>query len=45
MKNRIFFFTGSGDSLKVAKEIANTLPGCEIVAIHKGADLDIPHRV
>lgn len=42
MKNRIYFFTGTGNSLKVAKDIANTLPDCEIVAMCKGASIDIP---
>lgn len=42
MKNRIYFFTGTGNSLKVAKDIASTLPDCEIVAICKGIEVDIP---
>lgn len=42
MKNRIYFFTGTGNSLKVAKDIAASLPECEIVAIHKGVDLSVP---
>lgn len=35
MKNRIYFFTGTGNSLKVAKDIAKALPNCELVAIYK----------
>jgi len=42
MNNRIYFFTGTGNSLKVAKDIATTLPECEIVAICKGMDFEIP---
>lgn len=42
MKNRIYFFTGTGNSLKVAKDIAGSLPDCEIVAICRGTRLDIP---
>lgn len=40
--NRIYFFTGTGNSLKVAKDIAASLTECEIVAIHKGTDINIP---
>ena len=40
--NRIYFFTGTGNSLKVAKDIANALGDCEIVAIYKGTDMKIP---
>jgi ferredoxin/flavodoxin len=42
VKNRIYFFTGTGNSLKVAKDIAATLADCEIVAICTGADIDVP---
>lgn len=42
MKNRIYFFTGTGNSLKIAKDIAKALPQCELVAIHKDTALDIP---
>ncbi|MCL2574323.1 MAG: EFR1 family ferrodoxin [Defluviitaleaceae bacterium] len=42
MKNRIYFFTGTGNSLKVAKEIAASLPDCELIAIHKDMDNVIP---
>jgi len=42
MKNRIYFFTGTGNSLKAAKEIAAELPDCELVAIHKGMKSAIP---
>jgi ferredoxin/flavodoxin len=41
-KNRIYFFTGTGNSLKVAKDIANILEDCELVAIHKDVDTEIP---
>lgn len=40
--NKIYFFTGTGNSLKAAKEIAKALPGCELAAIHKGAGAEIP---
>lgn len=42
MKNRIYFFTGTGNSLKVAKDIAKALPNCELVAIYKDTLLEIP---
>lgn len=42
MKNRIYFFTGTGNSLKVAKEIAAELPECELFAIKKDMDRTIP---
>ena len=42
MKSRIYFFTGTGNSLKAAKEIAAALPDCELVAIRKGMDSAIP---
>ena len=42
MKNRVYFFTGTGNSLKIAKDIANSLPECEIVAIHKDTDVTVP---
>lgn len=43
MKNRIYFFTGTGNSLKVAKDIAKELPDCDLVAIHKGVETQIPY--
>ena len=42
MRNRIYFFTGTGNSLKVAKDIAESLTECEIVAIYKDVEIDIP---
>ncbi|MDL2229067.1 EFR1 family ferrodoxin [Treponema sp. OttesenSCG-928-L16] len=42
MKNRIYFFTGTGNSLKAAKDIAASLGNCEITAIRKGMDTNIP---
>lgn len=42
MKNRIYFFTGTGNSLTVAQNIAKALPNCELVAIHKDTPLEIP---
>ena len=42
MKNRIYFFSGTGNSLKAARDIADALPACEIVAIYKHVDLNIP---
>jgi ferredoxin len=42
MKNRMYFFTGTGNSLKVAKDIAGALEDCEIMAIRKGMDMKIP---
>jgi ferredoxin/flavodoxin len=42
MNNRIYFFTGTGNSLKVAKDIASALPECEIVAVCKDMNVEIP---
>jgi ferredoxin len=42
MKNRVFCFTGTGNSLHVARDIAASLDECEVVAIHKGVDLVVP---
>jgi ferredoxin len=42
MKNRIYFFTGTGNSLKAAKDIAESLTECEIAAICKSTDTVIP---
>ncbi len=42
MKNRVYFFTGTGNSLKVAHDIKKELPDTEIVAIYKNTELDIP---
>jgi MinD superfamily P-loop ATPase containing an inserted ferredoxin domain len=42
MGNRIYFFSGTGNSLKVAKDIAKALPDCELVAIYKDTPLEIP---
>ncbi|MDR3600940.1 MAG: 4Fe-4S ferredoxin, partial [Desulfosporosinus sp.] len=42
MRNRIYFFTGTGNSLKVAQDIAKALPSCELVAIYKDTLLEIP---
>jgi ferredoxin len=39
--NKIFFFTGTGNSLHIAKKIAAELGECEITAIHKGMDLQV----
>lgn len=40
--NRIYFFTGTGNSLHIAKKIAEELGDCEVIAIKKGADKKIP---
>jgi flavodoxin len=42
MKNRIYFFTGTGNSLNVAQNIDAALPDCDLVAIVKDAVLEIP---
>jgi ferredoxin len=44
MRNRIYFFTGTGNSLKAAQTIAEALPGCELSAICKDASLDAPEN-
>lgn len=40
--DRIFFFTGTGNSLVAAEEIGKALPGCKLSAIHKGAGVEVP---
>ncbi len=40
--NRIYFFTGTGNSLWLAKEIAAKLSECELLAIKAGMDMAIP---
>lgn len=40
--NRIYFFTGTGNSLHIAEKIGTALEECEIVAIHKDTPRDIP---
>ena len=42
MKNRVYFFTGTGNSLKVAKDIAAALPEYEITAICQDVDIKVP---
>lgn len=42
MKNRIYYFTGTGNSLKVAKDIAACLSECEIIPIKRGMEKTIP---
>ena len=42
MKNRIYFFTGTGNSLQAAKTIASAINECEIVAITKNTSLQLP---
>jgi ferredoxin len=42
MKNRIYFFTGTGNSLWLAKEIAKRLPDCELAAIKGDMDMTVP---
>ncbi|MEG1870134.1 MAG: EFR1 family ferrodoxin [Oscillospiraceae bacterium] len=36
----IYYFTGTGNSLMIAKEIAKALPDCELVSIAKAIDTD-----
>lgn len=42
MKNCIYFFTGTGNSLKLAQEIGAGLADCELRAIRHGMDLTVP---
>jgi flavodoxin len=35
MKTTIYYFTGTGNSLKVARELAEQIPDCELLRIHK----------
>lgn len=41
MKNRIYFFTGTGNSFRIAEKIAEKLQSCEIVAIKENTDMKI----
>jgi ferredoxin/flavodoxin len=40
MKTTIYYFTGTGNSLKVAKDLANHLEGCELIPIAKVWDIE-----
>jgi ferredoxin len=40
--NRIYFFTGTGNSLWAAREIAQKLTDCDIVAIRRNMDMAVP---
>jgi ferredoxin len=42
LKNRIYFFTGTGNSLWMAHTIADELSDCEVFAVKNGMDTDIP---
>ncbi|MDR1131995.1 MAG: EFR1 family ferrodoxin [Oscillospiraceae bacterium] len=42
MKNSVYFFTGTGNSLHLARTIAAGLDDCEVIPICKDADLTIP---
>jgi ferredoxin len=42
MRNRIYFFTGTGNSLWAAKEIAAKLTDCDVVAIRRNMDMTVP---
>jgi len=42
MKNRIYFFTGTGNCLKAAKDIAAAIGDCELVPIKSGMGMTIP---
>jgi ferredoxin len=46
-KNIIFYFTGTGNSLKVAKDVANVINDCKIVAMaaYKEYDLSDMERI
>ncbi len=41
--NRIYFFTGTGNSLWLAKEIAKALPESELLAVRAGMDMEVPN--
>ncbi|MDR2647548.1 MAG: EFR1 family ferrodoxin [Oscillospiraceae bacterium] len=45
MANRVYFFTGTGNSLRVARSIAGALDDCEVIAIHKGAASTVPESL
>jgi ferredoxin len=40
-KNIVFYFSGTGNSLKVAKDIAKEMPACEIVSMGSSKDYDL----
>lgn len=40
--NRVYFYTGTGNSLRIAEKIAQQLQECEVVAITLNTDIVIP---
>lgn len=42
MKNCIYFFTGTGNCLNLAQQIAARLPDCQLIAIRKGVSFQLP---
>lgn len=40
MKTTIYYFTGTGNSLKVAKELADRIPDCELIRIHNASVIE-----
>lgn len=42
MRNRIYFFTGTGNSLRIAEKIAGQVQDCEIVAVKYNMEVEIP---
>ncbi|OCL26275.1 hypothetical protein U472_09700 [Orenia metallireducens] len=41
MKNRIYYFSGTGNSLQVARDIASKLEDCEIISISKSLNSEL----
>jgi len=41
MKTKIYFFTGTGNSLKVAKEISNEIDNCELIPMAALTEKDV----
>ncbi len=41
MKNRIYFFTGTGNSFYIAKKVAEKMGDCEVIAINKDTSLEL----
>lgn len=42
MKNCIYFFTGTGNCLKLAEDIGGSLPDSKIIAVRNGMDMNVP---
>lgn len=44
MKNRIYYFTGTGNCLKIAQDIASQIGDCELIGIHHNVNLRLDNQ-